>query len=149
MRLFDPALPLSSSSHPSQTPGTCITLTTTMFSQNEELTFILRCYRTDTQCCGPGIRCDFDHWIRDPEWKKKSRSGIQDEHPGFGSFTRIRDPGSCQTWIRDPGSWIRDRIFGPWINIPVPQHCPYLFCRFCRSGVLYYRTYRYVPYIRL
>jgi hypothetical protein len=24
-------------------------------------------------CCGSGIRCLFDHWIRDPGWVKKVR----------------------------------------------------------------------------
>jgi hypothetical protein len=34
---------------------------------------------------------------------------------------RIRDPGSCQPWIRDPGWKNSDPESG--INIPDPQHC--------------------------
>jgi hypothetical protein len=33
---------------------------------------------------------------------------------------RIRDPGSCQPWIRDPGS--RMKRIGSRINIPDSQH---------------------------
>jgi hypothetical protein len=31
--------------------------------------------RNRKQCCGSGIRCLFDPWIRDPGWAKISRSG--------------------------------------------------------------------------
>ncbi len=30
---------------------------------------------TKNQCCGSGIRCPFDPWIRDPGWVKKLGSG--------------------------------------------------------------------------
>ncbi len=49
---------------------------------------ISHCNKT-RQCCGSGIRCFSDPWIRDPDlgWKK-SRSRIRDEHSG--SYFQLR-----------------------------------------------------------
>jgi hypothetical protein len=45
------------------------------------------------RCCGSGsgIRCFFDPWIREPGWKKNSRSEIRirDDHPRF--FLELRN----------------------------------------------------------
>jgi hypothetical protein len=85
-------------------------------------------------CCGygSGIRRFFDPYIRDPDpGCKKSRSGIQDEHPVSYSWVknyinsllriRIRDLVSSRSGMEklksDPGSWIRDPgsgILDPW-----------------------------------
>ncbi len=88
------------------------------------------------RCCGSGILCPFDPWIRDLGWVKN-----QDTNPGSGSemnnpdhisesletiWVKILkffdpDPGSAMEWIRirDPG-W---KKFESGINMPDPQHC--------------------------
>jgi hypothetical protein len=73
------------------------------------------------QCCGSGIRCLFDPWIRD-------------EQPG-SYFLELKipkffdaDPGSGMEQL---GSGIRDGKMsdpGSGINIPDPQHC--IVCTF-------------------
>ncbi len=82
------------------------------------------------QCCGSGIWCLFDPWIRDPGWVKKSGSGsgIRDEQP-WSYFLELRnhffvlkyfdaDPGSeIQNGNNsDPGSGINTAsyITDPW-----------------------------------
>jgi hypothetical protein len=47
----------------------------------------LLCANTKIQCCGSGsgIRCLFDHWIRDPGWVKK-------QDPDTGSESRMNNP---------------------------------------------------------
>jgi hypothetical protein len=73
-------------------------------------------FRAFWQCCGSGIGCFFDSWIRG--WEK-SGSGICNNHPGsyFRSFLQFCGSGiRCffDPLIRDPGweksgSWIRDQ----------------------------------------
>ncbi len=41
-------------------------------------------YGTCAQCCGSGIRCLFDPWIRDPGW-------VESQHPDPGSGTNNPD----------------------------------------------------------
>jgi hypothetical protein len=75
----------------------------------------------DKQCCGSGIRCLFDLWIRDPEWVKN-----KDKHEQPGSYFReprniFLDKNSLMQ-IRDPrwkkfGSEFRDgKIYPGWEN---------------------------------
>jgi hypothetical protein len=62
----------------------------------------LNTQRKKIHCCrsGPGIRCLFDPWIRDPGWVK--------------SRMRIRDQG----WKNSDPGW---KKVGSGINIPDPQ----------------------------
>jgi hypothetical protein len=60
------------------------------------------------------IRDPLLFWLRDQGWKKIQ---IRDEHPGsyffeikiLKFFDAHPDPGSCQLWIRDGKSRIRDK----------------------------------------
>jgi hypothetical protein len=77
------------------------------------------------QCCGSGIRCLFDPWIRDPGWVKNQDSGSEMNNPDH-----IYESLETIFWIKilkffdvDPG-W---KKFGSGINIPDPQHCKFDF----------------------
>jgi hypothetical protein len=75
----------------------------------------------NNQCCGSGIRCLFDPWIRDPGWVEVSIR-IRDEQPG-SYFLELRNHffgvKTLKFFYADPG-W---KKVGFEINIPDPPHC--------------------------
>jgi hypothetical protein len=100
------------------------------------------------QCCGSGIRCLLDPWIRDPGWVKS-----QDPDPGWTNriiFPRAWKPvfwvkiltffdAYLGSGMKKFGSGIRDGKKsdpGSGINIPDPQHCVCIWICICESLVL-------------
>ncbi len=98
------------------------------------------------QCCGSGIGCLFDPWIRDPGWEKVSIR-IRDEQPGsyftvyiletifllfsglknLNSLMRIRDEDSS-----DPG-WKKSRIRDKHPGSATLQNCT-VYLTFIKSA---------------
>ncbi len=99
------------------------------WSQLLVLTFWQFLYRLVTfvsnQCCGSGIRCLFDPWIRDPVpfWPLDPGSGIGFFRiPDLGSQTHIFESLVTIFWVKnsrvsDPYSFLRIRIRIQWIRM--------------------------------
>ncbi len=88
------------------------------------------------QCCGSGIRCLFDPWIRDPRWVKNQDpdSGPDRIFESLETICRVK----ILEQIRNPG-WADP---GSGINIPDTKHCFNFFCNMLLDLKIYGTRYR-------
>jgi hypothetical protein len=81
------------------------------------------------QCCGSGIQCLFDPWIRDPGWVKNQDP---DSGSGMNNPDHISETLETVFWVKILKFFNADPLqkkFESMINIPDPQHWFHAFWR--------------------